>query len=390
MTRSLRTILALALVLALAGCQTIGGWFSSDGEQLEPAELVEFQQTVATNRLWSVNTGEGINRSRPQLKPVADGGLIWTADHEGRITAVNADSGRIERNFEIDLPVSAGPTVTEEFILVGTFDGEVVVIDRSSGTIRWRAGLSSEVLASPVLHDGVVVARCIDGRVFGLDGSDGRRLWVHDRSVPLLTLRGNSDPLTRAGQVYLGYDDARVVALRVDDGSLLWEQEVSTPEGRTELDRLADIDGPMLAVGTELYVVTYHGRAAGLALESGRILWVKDVSSASGLSLSRTRLALTDREDSIWMIDRRNGATLWRDERLLRRELTRPVFLGDLVAVADFEGYLHFFEADGGDMVARSRASKHAPAAAPLVVGNTLYLLDEEGNLSAWRAGGPS
>src|SRR5699024_955031 len=158
--------------------------------------------------------------------------------------------------------------------------------------------LSSEILALPVLHDGIVVARAIDGRVFGLDRSDGARLWIYDRSVPLLSLRGNSDPFARAGQVFIGFDDGLVAALRVSDGSVLWEQRVSSPEGRTELDRLADIDGPMIVVGTELYVVTYHGRLAGLALESGRTLWVKDISSASGLSLRRTQLAVTDRKST--------------------------------------------------------------------------------------------
>lgn len=385
MTRQGRLLLLFPAILILAGCQTIGGWFSSDDE-LEPAPLSEIRQSVPIDRVWSVDTGGGINRSQPRIRPVADGDQIWVADHEGRITAVNAGSGRVEREIDIDLPISAGPSVTGDLVMVGTFDGELVVIDRESGRIQWRAQLSSEILSQPVLHDGIIVVRCIDGRVFGLDRSDGARLWVHDRSVPLLTLRGNGDPLTRAGQAYIGYDDGQVSALRVSDGSVLWEQRVSTPEGRTELDRLADIDGPMLVVGTELYVVTYHGRLAGLALESGRTLWVKDIGSSSGLSLRRTQLAVTDSNDHVWLIDRRNGATLWEDDQLLRRQLTRPVFLGGLVAVADFEGYIHFFDADSGQIAARAKASG-APAAAPLVVGDTLYLLDEDGTLSAWRVG---
>ncbi len=385
MIRQGRLFLLVAALLALSGCQTIGGWFGGGSDKLEPAELAEISQPVPIRRVWSVNTGKGINRSQPHIRPVHADGWIWTADHEGLITAVDAGSGRIQRQIDIALPISAGPTVTDERIIVGTFDGELVVIDRESGRIRWRAQLSSEILSMPVLHDGIIVARCIDGRVFGLDPSDGARIWVHDRSVPLLTLRGNGDPLPRAGQVYIGYDDGQVTALRVADGSILWEQQVSAPEGRTELDRLADIDGPMLVVGTELYVVTYHGRLAGLALESGRTLWVKDIPSSSGLSLRRTQLAVTDRNDNVWLVDRRNGATLWRDEQLLRRELTRPVFLGGLVAVGDFAGYLHFFDAESGRIAGRVKASKVAPAAAPLVVGDTLYLLDEDGGLSAWR-----
>lgn len=385
MNRIVRSLAIVASVLILAGCQTVGGWFStSDGP--EPAELPDIRETIPVNRVWSVSTGDGTNRSRPRIAPVADGNLIWVADHEGRITGVNADSGRVEREFEIDLPISAGPSVTNETILVGTFDGELVVVDKRSGSIRWRAQLSSEILSKPVLHDGVIVVRALDGRVFGLDRSDGRRIWVHDRSVPLLTLRGTGDPLTRAGQVYIGYDDGQITALRVADGSVLWEQRVSTPEGRTELDRLADIDGPMLVVGTELYAATYHGRLAGMALESGRTVWVKDIASSSGVSLRRTRLALTDSEDTVWLVDRRNGSTLWRDDQLVRRQLTRPVFMGGLVVVADFEGYLHFYDAESGKIVARGSAGE-APASAPLVSGNTLYLLDEDGTLSAWRAG---
>lgn len=387
MIRQARFIALLSTAAVLSGCQTIGGWFSDDDE-LQPAELTEIRQSVPIERVWSVDTGDGIDRSQPRIRPVAVGDQIWVADHEGRISAVDSETGRVEREIDIDLPISAGPTVTSDLVIVGTFDGELVVIDRQSGGILWRAQLSSEILAKPVLHDGIIVARCIDGRVFGLDRSDGSRAWVHDRSVPLLTLRGNGDPLTRAGQVYIGYDDGQVTALRVSDGSVQWEQRVSSPEGRTELERLADIDGPMLVVGTELYVVSYQGRLAGLALESGRTLWVKDVSSSSGLSLRRTQLAVTDRDDNVWLVDRRNGTTLWRDDQLLRRELTRPVFLGGLLVVADFDGYLHFFDVDSGDIVARKKAGA-AATSAPLVVGDTLYLLDEDGELSAWRVDRP-
>jgi outer membrane protein assembly factor BamB len=237
----------------------------------------------------------------------------------------------------------------------------------------------------PVIQDDTVVVRCIDGRVFGVDLQTGARVWVYDRSVPLLTLRGSSDPLGRAGQVFIGHEDGAVSALRAADGSLLWQQRVSVPEGRTELDQLSDIDGPMVIVGSELYAVTYKGQLAGLTLDSGRILWTKDISSAQGVSLRRTQLAIADREDAVWLVDRRNGATLWRDDRLVRRGITRPVFFGDFLVTVDQEGYLHWYDAERGEFAARSRKGRAAPAAAPLVVGNTLYVLDIDGRMTAWR-----
>jgi outer membrane protein assembly factor BamB len=379
---SIRTTILLISVLLLAGC----GIFRRDDGQPEPAELVEFSPTLNVDRQWSTNTGRGLSTSLPNFRPYQEGSRLWVGDHRGRVVAVNMDSGRIERSFSTDLELSAGPAVADGLVMLGTFDGELVALDAESGDRKWSAQLSSEVLSYPVLHDDVIIVRCIDGRVFGLDARDGRRLWIHDRSVPLLTLRGTSDPLVRAGQVFIGYDDGMVNALRVSDGSILWEQRVSDPEGRTELERIADIDGPMVIVGTELYVVTSRGRMAGMALESGRMLWVKEVASHTGLSLQRTYLAASDREDAVWLVDRRNGATVWRDDQLDRRQITRPVFYNNQLVVVDIEGYMHFYDIDSGEFVARTRATRNAPAAAPLVVGNTLFLLDEDGTLSAWRA----
>ncbi|MEE4295419.1 MAG: outer membrane protein assembly factor BamB [Wenzhouxiangella sp.] len=385
MSHLARVFILAALLLGLAGCQTIGGWFDGDDEEQGPAELVEFSPTVQPREIWAASISRDRGRSRPGLRPVYDSQEIWVADPRGRISAVNADSGDAIKRFETELPLSAGPRLAEERAFVGTFDGELVALNRDDGTVVWRAQLSSEVLSMPVIQDDVVVVRCVDGRVFGVDVQTGARIWVYDRSVPLLTLRGSSDPLGRAGQVFIGHEDGAVSALRAADGSLLWQQRVSVPEGRTELDQLSDIDGPMVIVGSELYAVTYKGQLAGLTLDSGRILWTKDVSSHQGVSLQRTQLAIADRDDAVWLVDRRNGATLWRDDRLARRGITRPVFFRDFLVTADQEGYLHWYDAERGEFAARTRIGRNAPAAAPLVVGNTLYVLDVEGRMTAWR-----
>ncbi len=383
--RTLRTgVWAAAAAILLSGC---GLFDQKDDEAEAPMELVEFSASLPVEAVWDTRAGDGLDRSAPNLKPFFIDGEVWVADHEGSVHVIDAESGRTLRQFDLDLELASGPAVYGESVLFGTIDGQAVHVDRASGDILWRTQLSSEILALPVLRDGLVVARCIDGRVFGLDAETGLREWIFDRSVPLLTLRGNSDPLVRGGQVFIGYDDGSVVALRIADGQRLWEQRVSIPEGRSELERLSDIDGPLAIVGGDLYAVTRHGRMASLALESGRIQWVKDIASDSGVSISRTRLATTDVDDVVWMVDRLSGATVWQNETLKRRHLTRPVFQGGFVVVADREGYLHWLDADSGELAARERFGKDAPAAPPLVIGNTLYVLDRDGRLSAWRAG---
>lgn len=382
----LRAGLLVALAVMLGGC----GLFGEKDPERDPMELADINERLPVNKLWSTSTGSGLGKSAPGLRPFHIDGQIWVADHKGRVTAVDAASGDRLRRFDLDMDLAAGPTVSGQRVLLGTMNGQILVLDRDTGVIEWRAQLSSEILAAPLQRDGIIVVRCIDGRVFGLNADTGLREWVYDRSVPLLTLRGNSDPVIRGGQVFVGHDDGTLTALNLADGQLLWEQRVGTPEGRTQLDRLADIDGNMEIVGLDIYAISERNRMASVALDSGRLLWVKDLGSNSGLTVARTQMALADSEDRVWMLDRRSGSTGWTNEQLLRRGLSRPVLQGGFVAVADKEGYVHWLDADTGEFVARERASKDAPAAAPLVVGNVLYLLDVDGTLSAWRVGASS
>nr|NIP17442.1 outer membrane protein assembly factor BamB [Xanthomonadales bacterium]NIX12232.1 outer membrane protein assembly factor BamB [Xanthomonadales bacterium] len=383
-------ILALPALLTLQGCSWIQSWGEDKDDPNAPSELVEFNPTLTVNRLWSQDVGVGIGRQKAQLRPAHDSGTIYTADFEGRLFAVDAQSGRILWERETELPFSGGPGVSGDLVMLGTEDGRVHAFGRSGGQPFWSADVSSEVLATPLEQDGIVVVRCVDGRVFGLNADTGRRIWIYDHAVPLLTLRGNSVPLIRAGVVFIGYDGGEVVALNLDDGSLIWEQAVVTSEGRSELERLADIDGQMVFIASDLIVSSYKNRLASLAADSGRLLWFKEISSATGLTVDRTNLAVSDRNDSVWLLDRRNGSTIWKQEQLAHRALTRPAIQGGFVVVGDFEGYVHWLGISDGQFAARVEAGGDGFAAAPLVVGSALYLLTRDGDLVAYSVGGSS
>lgn len=383
MTRSF-TVLLLC-ILALPGCSWIQSW--GDPEPGDPAPLVEFEESLEVKKVWSTDVGDGMGRKGLSMAPVYSSGKLYVADHEGRLVVVDAADGDTIWELKTKQPFSGGPGLDNERIYMGTIDGRVIAYDRESGAELWNAQVSSEVLAPPASADGIVVVRGIDGRVFGLDDVSGRRLWIYDHSVPLLTLRGNANLLIRAGIVFVGYDDGSVVSLRVEDGSVLWNQTIVSPEGRTELDRLSDIGTQMVIVASDLIVSSYKNRLVSIAADSGRLLWFKDIASASGVVVDRTRLAVSDRDDDLWLLDRRNGSTLWKIDRFSNRELTRPAFYGNYVVVGDVEGYLHWLDADIGAFVARVRAGKDGFAAPPLGVGTTLYVLTAKGDLVAYRAG---
>lgn len=378
---------ALAALLLLNGCSWIKSW-GDDDDPDSPAKLVDFEPTLKVGKAWSTDVGKGLDRAGRQIRPAYSSGSLYAADYKGLLLAIDAESGRKLWEIKTELPFTGGPGVSGNLLLMGTENGEVFAFDASTGTQLWSATVTSEVLAAPAESDGIVVVRCIDGRVFGLDANTGQRLWVYDHNVPLLTLRGNSPLLLRAGVVFVGYDGGSVVALKLNDGIKMWEQTLVTAEGRTELERLSDIDGQLVFIASDLLVSSYKSRLASLAADSGRLLWFKDVSSATGVSVDRINLALSDKDGNLWLLDRRNGAESWKMDQLQYRGLTRPVFYGSFIVVGDAEGYLHWVNIDSGQFAAREKVGGKGFSGPPLVVGNTLYVMTNKGSLNAYRAGG--
>lgn len=377
---------ALAALLLLNGCSWIKSW-GDDDEPDAPAKLVDFEATLKVGKVWSTDVGKGLDRAGRQIRPAYSSGSLYVADYKGLLTAIDAENGRKKWEIKTELPFTGGPGLSGNLLLMGTENGEVFAFDASTGTQLWSATVTSEVLSAPAVADGIVVVRCIDGRVFGLDEDTGQRLWIYDHSVPLLTLRGNSPLLLRAGVVFIGYDGGSVVALKLVDGVKMWEQTLVTAEGRTELERLSDIDGQMVFIASDLLVSSYKNRLASLAADSGRLLWFKDISSATGVSVDRINLTLSDKEGNLWLLDRRNGAESWKLDLLRNRGLTRPVFYGGFIAVGDAEGYLHWVKIDNGQFAAREKVGGDGFAGPPMVVGNTLYVMTRKGSLIAYRAG---
>jgi outer membrane protein assembly factor BamB len=383
-----RAALPLTILLAsllLHGCTWIRSW--GDPEPGDPAPLVEFESSLEVRKVWSTSIGDGMGKQGLSMGPAFSSGLLYAADHEGVLVAVDAESGRKAWQLKTKQAFSGGPGLDSDRLYMGTIDGRVIAYDRNGGAELWNSQVSSEVLAPPAAGDGIVVVRCIDGRVFGLDAVSGRRLWIHDHNVPLLTLRGNADLLVRGGVVFVGYDDGSVTSLRVADGSVIWSQTIASQEGRTELERLADIGQGMVLVASDLIVSSYKSRVVSLAADSGRLLWFKDISSATGVQVDRTNLVISERNGDLWMLDRRNGSTVWKLEQMTNRGLTRPAFYGNYVVVGDKEGYLHWLDQDIGSFVARVRADRKGFAAAPMSVGTTLFVLTHKGKLIAYRAG---
>lgn len=377
--RRLFAIASLALLVVACGK-------TNKRENIDPpAALIDLVPTASVTPVWKQSLGKGERHLSLRQEPGSDGQRIYAADVGGRLHAFEIGSGAAVWRVDTGLPLSSSVGVGEDTLVVGTLGGDVVAFNPGSGTERWRARVSSEVLAAPAIARGQAVVRANDGRVFAFSITDGERRWVYDHSTPGLTLRGNSAPLLVEGLALIGYDSGHVVALRADDGVQLWEQTIANGDGRTELDRMVDIDGAMAYDRGELFMAAYNSEVAAISLEGGRPLWNREMSSYGGVVLADNVLYLSDRDGVLWALDRNSGAALWKQDALMHRWLTTPAVHGDLIAVGDLQGYLHWFERATGTPAARHRLGKKPIRATPQSRGDLLYAVTIDGTLGVYR-----
>ena len=207
------------------------------------------------------------------------GAYVFAADRDGRVVELSAETGKELWETKTDTPISAGPGAGEGLVLVGTSDAEVLALGIDDGSIVWRARVTSEVLAVPRVDLGVVVIQTADGAITGLSSNDGQQLWVSDHSVPVLTLRGTSSPAVERGAVVAGFANGKVAALTTANGFQIWETSIAIPQGRSELERLVDVDANPIIVGDTVYVVSFQGKIAIIDLRSGNLGWTREMSS---------------------------------------------------------------------------------------------------------------
>ncbi len=375
----MKKLVLLASVSLLTACSL----FTKDDKD-EPAELVSFEPSIRVDRDWTVNVG-GSKRTGIKLTPFSTQTTVYATSDEGDVVSVDKSSGKVNWRIETALPISSGLSVEDGVMVFGTSDGQVVALSSETGAEQWRGNVSSEVLAAPLVHRGIVVARVQDGRVYGFDVNTGQRQWVIDQSIPLLTLRGNSSPIAKGGYAYIGFDNGKVAALRVADGSIVWEKSISNARGRNELERIQDVDGRIALLASDVYASSYNGSVSSLTSDSGRVLWTRELSSASGLTVERSLLFLSDTDDAVWALERISGGTLWKQDRLANRGISAPVVIGDYAIVADRYGFIHWLDSDNGNFAARVKLGDDQLAGDLISTGNQLITYSKSGKLSAYR-----
>ncbi len=409
LARVLRLLTFFALSMLVAGCS----WFSwipgigddDEGEESkEPAKLVSFTPELDIDRDWKVKVGEGLGKKYLRINPGVVADRIIAADGYGAVVAVDRFTGKRIWQAQFDKAagkgfslsgfldrsdpsfVSGGVGIGEGLALLGTTRGDVVALSVADGTEMWRSNVGTEIGSVPTADNGRVFAQSIDGKLTALDSLTGEELWTYNSQVPRLTLRGTSSPVVANDVVYTGFASGKVTALRAENGEPIWEQRVMLPEGRSELERIVDVDSSPLIAGGALFAVAYQGRAVGMSLRDGRPRWEKDTSSFLNMAEGYGQIYIVDEEDTIVAIDQNSGEVVWQQEAFARRKLTAPLAFSNYIFVGDDEGYLHAIAQRDGRLLGRIKVGGKGLRADLAVADGVVYASDNKGTLHAFKA----
>ncbi len=352
-----------------------------------PAVLQEYTPEIQLQTVWKESVGSGADEKYLKLIPAVAEGTVYAADNKGHLQARGASNGSLTWEASTDYSFSAGPGLGLHTVVMGTSAGEVIGFDKATGAQRWKTDVPSEVLATPTISKGVVLIRTTDGNLIGLQEENGGQLWVSEHSVPALSIRGSGAPIVIDSSVIAGFASGKLQALQLRDGKALWEATIAIPSGRSEVERLVDLDVDPVASRGAIYISSFTGGTCSVSEVDGDVLWRNEaVSSYTGISLDYRYLYISDTQGDVSQLDQRSGAALWKQKDLHNRQLTAAVAYQNYVVVGDFEGYVHWLSITDGRQLARIQVSKAAIEAKPVVVDDTVYIYAKDGTLAALRA----
>jgi outer membrane protein assembly factor BamB len=360
---------AVWISLALAACAA---------DKPSPKPLEPLEPKIAGRIVWS----EKLAGVQFPLAIAVSPGAFTVAGDDGTVLALDAATGRTLWRTELGTSLSAGVGSDGRFAAVVTRSGELVVLQ--AGKEAWRKNLGVRVSSAPLVAGERIFVLAQDRSVHAFDAFDGRRLWSAKRPGDPLTL-AHAGALLPYGDTLLVGQGPRLAGLDPLKGSVRWEVAVATPRGTNEVERLADLVGPVARIGKLVCSRSFQSAVGCVDGERGALQWSKNVGGTQGVAGDEQMIYGADASDRLSAWRTSNGDIAWSSENMLYRGLTAPLRAGKSLVFGDAEGYVHWLSTDKGEPQLRLATDGSAIAAAPVLAGTTMLVATRNGGLFAFR-----
>lgn len=344
-----------------------------------PLALQDIKPTMQPRVLWTQSIGKaGISI----FSPAFAANSVFVAGSDGSIARLDAATGKPQWRISAGSNLTAGVGSDGEHVAVVGSKGMLMVFD-GDGKLRWKEQLSSGAMSAPAVGSGLVVVRAGDNRITAFDAQTGARRWVVLRTTPPLILQGAPGVVIDSGTVYVAQPGGKLGAFNSLNGGVRWESVVADPKGATELERVVDVVGQPIVAEHEVCATSYQGRLACFDISAGVVRWSKEFPSQVGPAVDTRFIFAVDTKSVVSAFAREAGANVWRNDKLMFRQVSAPVSIGRAVAVGDYKGVIHFMAREDGAFLARLNTDGSPIQGTPLIAGAQAIFQTQAGSVVA-------
>lgn len=380
MNRKYKITCALTvLTLALAGC----AGKTNKVPEVKPNPLPKLTQAKTLVPVFSTSVSATDAADPLRLRLDADNGVVFAIDPKGEVSAFKGKQRLWQKKVSKD-NLSSGVEAAEGLVVVGSQKGQLFALDQQTGEQKWTAQLTGALLAPSLIHAGRVISVSNDGMVYAHEVASGAQVWTYNLPNVQFSLRGMAAPVPLdARNVLIASSNAYIYALDALSGVPKLQRRVAVSDGRSDIQRLVDIDGEPVVAGQFVVTTSYQGQVTVLDLASQQVIWSEDASSIQRPEVVGNGVFVAQTDGKIKAFEISSGQPLWENDQLLNRQLSNPVILGTDLVVGDLDGVLHLIDPRTGQITGRSKTSGEVRNLR--VIDNQLYVSTRKGALSIWQ-----
>lgn len=380
MDRNFKIPFALAILsIALIGCSSN----KVKEVKVKPNPLPKVAQASSLVQVFSTNVSSSSSEDALRLRLDSDNGVVFALDPKGNVLAYKGKQ-RLWETKVTKAGLTSGVEAADGLVIVGNQKGQVFALDQATGAIKWTAQLSGAVISSALVQSGRVIVVANDGTAYALEAETGQVAWTYKLPNASFSLRGQATPVSLDPRtVLIGTSTGYIFAIDSVAGVPRLQRRVAVSEGRSDIQRLIDVDSEPVVSGQYVVTTSFQGQVTVLDLATQRVLWSENSSSLNRPEVTDGRVIVSQADGQVIAYDLITGTQIWKNEQLLNRNLSNAVLLGSNLVVGDLDGYLHQIDPNTGTTLGRVKTGGEVRTLR--VVDNQLYVSTRKGALSIWQ-----
>ncbi|AHH46974.1 hypothetical protein X557_08890 [Francisella tularensis subsp. holarctica PHIT-FT049] len=304
--------------------------------------------------IWKRKTGNGNGGlANYNVAPAYANDTVFVPNQNGMAYALAITNGKIIWKNDTGTNLSVQPNTIANAVIFGSIKGTLTAIDDKDGQTLWRTDAPSSIFSQPTIYDNSIYLQTHDGSVSAFDARNGSKEWSVANNIPEITLPSNSSPIILNNTVMIGNAFGAVLGFTIKRGDRTINIPIAISHGSSPADKMVDITANPMLYDHYLIFAAYQGAIVALDKDSGKMLWAKKASIINNMAINNGVIFTTQDDSELKAYDIQTGDTVWTQDTLKWRKITAPIYYKGLIVVADYQGYLHFFNSLNGEYLGR-------------------------------------